>query len=430
MRTCSKLTLAGGMLALLIGPLLAADWPGWRGPDRTDVSKETGLLKTWPMAGPKLVWQSDKAGLGYAGMAVVDGVVYTMGLRDKTEYVIALDGKGDELWATKIGPVFNFAGNNFSDGPNATPAVAGDHVYALGSQGILVCVEKKKGGKLWDLNLPKKLDGQVNPVGGGGKNMGWGYSWSPLIDSETIVILPGGPKGLFAALNKKGEVLWQSKGCTEQCTYSSPVKATIGGVKQYIALTQNGLVGVSAKDGEVLWTQKRENPYPDVVCPTPIVDGDLVYTSVGFGGGATCLKVTGSGNKFKVEEVYSNPRIGNKQGGVVQVGKYVYGFHEDYAWTCQELATGAIQWPKARPRKSIVAGGVLAADERLYVLDETGKVAMLDASPKAFKLISQFPLPAQSKNRKPRGGVWTHPSLSDGKLYLRDQELVFCFQVK
>jgi outer membrane protein assembly factor BamB len=426
------LLLAGWGLAVLIEPLAGADWPGWRGPDRTGVSKETGLLKEWPKAGPALVWQSNKAGLGYAGLAIVGGNVYTMGARDKVEYVIALDSKGNELWAKKIGPVFDWKANAFSHGPNGTPSVDGDSIYAMGSQGTLVCVKKSDGQEQWRLDMVKNLKGEVNPVGGGIENMGWGYSWSPLVDGNVLVISPGGPGGLLAAVDKKkGAILWRSKEVPEQATYSSPIAATIGGVKQYISLMQKGMVGVSAKDGELLWNYTREDPYPDVVCPTPIVKDDLVYASVGFGGGADCIKLAPEGKKFKVEVVYSQRIIGSKQGGVVLVGKHVYGYHEDRNWAAQELATGQVPWGKRRAKgENVKAGAVLAADGRLYVLAEDGVVAMLEASPRAYKEISTFELPAKSKSRKARGGIWTHPSLSDGKLYLRDQELVFCYQVK
>ena len=431
MRTCAKLLVSVLGMGLLCSVLLGADWPGWRGPNRTGVSSEKGLLKEWPKPGPSPVWQSSNAGLGYAGMAIVDGVVYTMGARGKTEYVIALDGKGQEKWATKIGPVFVWPANSYSYGPNGTPTVDGDSIYAVGSQGILVCVSKT-GKELWRLDMPKTFAGEVNSVGGGFPKMGWGYSWSPLIDGDLVVITPGGEKGLFAALDKKnkGKLLWRSKEIKEPCTYSSPLVATIGGVKQYIALTQNGLVGVSAKDGELLWQQKRDDPYPDVVCPTPIVSGDLVYASVGFGGGADCVKVVPDGKKFKLEEVFQKKVIGSRQGGVVLLGKYVYGYHEDRNWASQNLAKGDFLPKRPPENRPPMNTGLLAADGRLYAVDERGTVSLLEASPKGIKVISQFALPTQSKQRKPRGGLWTHPSLSDGKLYLRDQELMFCYQVK
>jgi outer membrane protein assembly factor BamB len=423
-------------ILVLSALVVAADWPAWRGPDRTGVSSEVGLLKQWPAEGPKPVWRSNKAGKGYAGIAVVGGIVYTMGARDNLEYALAFDAKGNELWSSKIGPVHDFSANPYSYGPNATPTVDGDHVYALGSKGILVCVNKTDGKPVWSLDLPKDLKAMVDKVGGGVEGFGWGFSWSPLVDGDELIITPGGPEGLFAALDKnKGTLLWRSKGTTDPATYSSPIAATIGGVKQYICLTQQRLVGVSAKDGELLWLWKREEPYPDVVCPTPIVKGDLVYVSVGRGGGCDCFRITPDAKKFKAIPVYSEKMIANRQGGLVLLGDYLYGFHEDTNWMCQDLNTGKIVWPKKRARQAVKVGSVIAADSRLYVLaeapnDESGTVAMLDASPKAYKVISQFKLPQASKLRKSGGGVWTHPVLSDGKLYLRDQELLFCYQVK
>jgi outer membrane protein assembly factor BamB len=435
MRTFLVLALCG--LAAALSPLFGADWPGWRGPDRTGVSTEKGLLKTWPSEGPKLVWESDKAGLGYAGLAIAGGTVYTMGARGDDEYILALDDKGQQKWATKVGPIHDWKENSWSRGPNCTPTVDGDLVFGLSSKGELICVNKADGKPVWRLDLLDKLAGLVDPEGGDTESkLGWGYSWSPLVDGNHLIIAPGGPKGLLAALNKKdGSVVWRSKAVTDKCTYSSPLLATLGGVKQVLYLTQTGLVSVRASDGELLWQHRREK-FADVVCPTPIVRGDMVYVSVGYGGssgGSEGLKVTAEGSKFTVKVVYTKTgaqAIGNRQGGVVLVGDHVYGYNEDRSWACQEFTKGTLVWPKKTTRQRIKAGGVLAADGRLYVLDEQGIAAMLDASPKGYKVLGQFKLPKASKQRKSRGGIWTHPSLSDGKLYLRDQELVFCYQVK
>jgi outer membrane protein assembly factor BamB len=412
------------------GPALAGDWPCFRGPNHDGVSKETGLLKQWPKAGPALVWQTDKAGRGYAGMAVVGGVVYTMGSRENMEYVLALDAKGQPLWEAKIGPVHDWGANNWSHGPNGTPTVDGDLVFAVGSQGVLVCVSKKDGKPLWSKDLRKAMAGEVNPVGGGAEKLGWGYCWSPLVDGDKLIIAPGGPKGLLAALDKKdGKVLWQTKGVPDQATYGSPAAATLGGVRQYVYVVQTGVVGIDAKDGSLLWRYKREEPYNDVVCATPVVSDGLVYVSVGYSGsGAVCIKPTAAGKEFKAEVKYDVREIGNKQGGVVLVKGKLYGYNQDRAWMCQDLVTGKLPWPKKR--QALKAGSVVAADGRLYVLSDEGEVAMLDASPAAFKLLSKFTLPKLSTLRKTGGHVWTHPSLSDGKLYLRDQELIYCYQVK
>jgi outer membrane protein assembly factor BamB len=430
MRACLTLLVTAVALPLLAG----ADWPGFRGPERTGISAETGLLKTWPAGGPKLLWQSDKAGLGYAGLAVVGGTVYTMGARGEDEYLLALDDKGQEKWATKIGPLFDFKSNQWSRGPNATPTVDGDLIFALSSKGTLLCAGRD-GKEVWKLDLPKDLDGEINNEAPGGvEKFGWGYCWSPLVDGDKLILTPGGSKGLFAALDKKtGKPLWRSAGVAEPATYASPIVATIGGTRQYITQTQKGVVGVSAADGSLLWKHDRPEHYDDVVCPTPIVKGDLVYITVGTASSSgDVVKVTGSGGKFKAEPVWSNKMLNNYHSGVVLVGEHLYGFSDarSGSWVCQELATGTVAWPKGRTRQSVKAGGIAAAEGRLYVLDDTGTVAMLEASPKAFKAISQLKLPALSKARKISGRVWTHPSLSEGKLYLRDQELVFCYQVK
>jgi outer membrane protein assembly factor BamB len=314
--------------------------------------------------------------------------------------------------------------------------VDGDLVFGLSSKGMLMCVQKADGKPVWHKDLLVELKGEVNPVGGAPLiKLGWGYSWSPQVDGDNLLIAPGGPDGLLAALNKKtGALVWRSTALKDKCTYSSPLLATLGGVKQVLYLVQNGLVSVDAKDGTLLWQHRRDDPYEDVVCPTPIVRGDRVYISVGYAGasgGSQGLKVTGSGKKFKVEVVFTEKVIGNKQGGVVLVGDHVYGYHEDRNWACQEFTTGALAWPKKTMRQAIGAGSVLAADGRLYVLDEKkGIVGMLAASPAGYKVLSQFKLPRESSHRKSAGHIWTHPSLSDGKLYLRDQELVFCYQVK
>ncbi|MFO0877049.1 MAG: PQQ-binding-like beta-propeller repeat protein [Gemmataceae bacterium] len=416
----------------LLSPLPGADWSGWRGPDRTGVSAEKDLLTTWPDGGPKLVWQSDKVGLGYSGLAVVGGVTYTMGAQGDDEFLYALDDKGAVKWEAKIGPVWDFDINQWSRGPNATPTVDGDRVYALSSKGALLCANRENGKPLWTLDVAREMEGEVNPVGGPNNKFGWGYSWSPLVDGDQLILAPGGPKGLLAAVDKKsGKPLWRSKGVPDKATYSSPVVATLGGTRQYVYLTQDGVVGIAAKDGELLWRYKRESDYPDVVCPTPIVTGNQVYVSVGYSAGADLLEVTGSGAKFEVKAVWSEKVIGNKQGGVIQVGKHVYGFHEDNVWVCQDLVTGKMAWPKTiRARQPFKAGSGLVADGRFYLVDEQGKVGMFEASPKGFKAAGEFKLPAESKKRKVRGGLWTGPSLSDGKLYIRDQELVFCYQVK
>jgi outer membrane protein assembly factor BamB len=429
MRTRSILGLVASVLAVSL--VAGADWPQYRGPQRDGVSRETGLLKTWPKEGPRLVWTFKSAGTGYSGPAVVGGKVYIMGTRGGDEVLLALDETGKELWTARIAPIFDFKSNQWSRGPNATPSVDGGLVYALGSQGELICVQAADGKEVWRKNLPKDMGAEVNAIGGGPANMGWGFSWSPLVDGDQLVIVPGGPKGLLAALDKKnGKELWRSTASPDQATYSSPVVLTVNGVRQYVQLTQDGVVGVDAKSGEVTWTYKRATPFPDVVCPAPIVQDDKVYVTA-WGAGAELLQIAPAGKAFSAKVVWSAKEISNIQGGVVLWDKYVYGYNAERAWQCQDFATGEVKW--APNRRALGQGSLIAAAGMLFCLSEKGGkglVALLEATPQKYTEKGRFSLPEAAADRKSRGGVWTHPVLSDGRLYLRDQELLFCYQVK
>jgi outer membrane protein assembly factor BamB len=432
-----RLALLLVCLALVIGSTDAADWPQWRGPDRSNVSKETGLLKTWPKDGPPLEWIYSNCGVGYSGPAIVGERLYLMGGRDDADHVFALDistKKVKELWAVKIGPLFTWKGNSWNAGPNATPTVDGKLVFALGGQGILVCVEADSGKEVWRKDLPKDLDAAVNPIGGGPDRLGWGFAWSPLVDGDHLICTPGGKQGLFAALDKKtGKVVWRSKEVTDEATYASPIVAEVGGVRQYIALTNAGLVGVSAADGSLLWYYKRKPPYEDVVIPTPIFHDNHVYATVGHGSGAAgcdLVKLTAQGKKIQAEKAYSfvgrKAAIRNQQGGVVRVGDHVYGSSLK-AWVCQDFKTGKEVWEDSK----LDIGSVTCADGQLYCFTERdGEVALVDASPAGFVEKGRFKLPQESKRRLPSGKYWTHPVVANGRLYLRDQELLFCYDVR
>jgi hypothetical protein len=405
------------------------DWPQWGGPDRNSVSKEKGLLKKWPEKGPPLVWTFADAGTGYSAPAVVGDRVYVLGARKDDEYVIALDAvQGTELWAAKIGPVYDWKGNQWNRGPNTTPAVDGNFLYAVGSQGIVVCVDvTKKGAEVWHKDMPKDFGGEVNPIGGDPElKLAWGYAGSPLVDGDQVILTPGGKKGLLLALDKKkGEPKWQSKEVPEQATYSSPIVAEVGGVRQYIAMTQDGVVGVDAKDGSLLWRYKRSSAYTDIVAPTPIYHENQVFIT-SWKVGPDLIKLGAANKKFTATKVYSSNKLCNEHGGVVLVDGSVYGSHLLRDWKCLDWKTGEVKWQTT----DLGAGSVAYADGNLYCLtEEEGVVALVEATPKEFKEISRFTLPQQSKLRRPSGKVWTHPVIANGRLYLRDQELLFCYKV-
>lgn len=415
-------------------PTSADNWPQYRGPQRNDVSAEKGLAAEWPAGGPPLVWTYADAGIGYSGPAVVDDRLYTIGGRGDTEFLIALDlavvreNTVSQVWAARVGPKFDFRGNNWSAGPSATPTVDGELIFALGGMGDLVCVDTE-GKERWRRNLPQELEAQVNPIGGGPPNLGWGFAWSPLVNGDQLVCVPGGPRGTLAALDKRtGEVLWRSLEVTDQAAYTSPMLAEFGGVRQYVVLTNRGLWGVNARDGKLLWSYRRMPSYDSEVINSPLIHGELVYVTVGAGhGGCDLVRVTRDGNAFRADLVYSNQNLSNHHGNVVLVDGRVYGFAQGRGWVCQDLETGEIIWVE---RRALRAGALTYADGRLYCYGEDeGTAVLIEAGPGRWKERGRLTIPKQSELRKPSGRIWTPPVVSGGRLFLRDQELLYCFDV-
>jgi outer membrane protein assembly factor BamB len=388
-------------------------WPQWRGPDRTDVSKETGLLKEWPAKGPTKLWTFKDAGEGYAGFAIVDGKLYTMGARDGKEYLLVLDAEaGKELWNTEIGAQFSYG--QWGDGPRGTPTLDGDHLYALGGQGTLICVNLPERKIVWKKRM-QDLGGSVPQ---------WGYSESVLVDGDKVICTPGGSKGALAALNKQtGEVIWQSKEYTGGAQYASVVPAVINGQRQYIQLLMKSFAGVAADSGKLLWKADWSVGRTAVI-PTPIVHDNYVYITAGYGAGCKLVRIEGN----KAEEVYANKNMANHHGGVVLVGEHLYGYSDGKGWICQNFKTGETVWSE---RRKLGKGGLTCADGMLYCMDENnGTVVLAEASPAGWKEHGRFKLEPQSEQRKPQGKIWTHPVVVNGKLYLRDQEFICCYDVK
>lgn len=430
-RLCAGRVLAGIVTLLWAGGRgHADDWPQWRGPDRSGVSHETNLLRDWPKDGPRLIWTFSDAGLGYSGFAIVGERLYTMGARGDTEYVFALDiAAGKQLWSTAIGPTFSFKGNSWGDGPRGTPTFADGRLYALGGQGELVCVEAADGRLVWRVSLPRDLGGEISPAGGGPEKIGWGYCESPLVDGERVTCTPGGPGGTLAALDRQsGRVVWRSTALTDPATYSSMVPAEIGGVRQYVQMTDKGPVGVAAADGRLLWRYLHNPAYSGIVIPTPIVKGDLVYTTAGDGGGCDLVRVTADRGAFKAAKVYSNKNMVNQHGGAVLVGDRVYGYSEGKGWVCQDFASGPLIWSEKR---RLGRGSIVCAGDDLYChAEDDGTTVLVRTGAAKWEEHGRFRPPRESTLRAPNGKVWTHPVVANGRLYLRDQELIFCYDVR
>ncbi|HEV3145058.1 MAG TPA: PQQ-binding-like beta-propeller repeat protein [Gemmataceae bacterium] len=386
------------------------DWPQWRGPERNEVNKETGLLKDWPKEGPPLAWEMKDLGGGFSTPSVAGGRIFGMSDRGKDEVVWALDeANGKELWATRIS---NSSGNGGTDGPRSTPTVEGDLLWTLGFHGDLVCLDVKSGEIKWQKNLRKEFKGQVG---------GWQYSESPLIDGDKLIATPGGSEAALVALNKKtGEVIWKAKvPGVERAEYSSVIVAEIGGKRQYIQFMGGGVVAVAADDGRFLW--RYDSPHNTTAnCSTPIYSDGHVFAASGYGTGGGLAKINFSNGEFTAEEVYFTKKMVNHHGGMVLVDGYLYGSNEGLL-TCLDFHSGKLMWDDRAPGK----GSITYADGRLYYRNEGGPICLVEATPTKYIEHGRFNQPDRS-NRS----AWPHPVIANGKLYIRDQDVLLCYDVK
>lgn len=394
------------------------DWPQWRGPNRDGISQETGLLKEWPQEGPPLAWEAKGLGGGFSSVAIADGKIFTMGTRDGAEHLIALNQQdGSLLWSTPVGG---------GDHSNCTPTVDGDLVYVVSLQGDLVCAETKTGDIAWKKNFGQDF---------GGKMMsGWGFSESPLVDGDRLICTPGARDAMLAALDKRtGDVIWKSAMPADVgdrggdgAAYSSIVVSQGAGVRQYVQLVGKGLVSVAAKDGRVLWTYNRvANGTANI--PTPIIKGDYVFCSSGYNTGSALLKLVKNGAGVKAEEQYFlNPdEMQNHHGGMILVGDHVYcgHGHNNGFPLCIELSTGKEAWRPGRG-PGAESAAIAYADGHLYFRYQNGVMALIQATPDKYVLKGSFEIASQS------GPSWPHPVIAGGKLYLRSQDTLLCYDVK
>jgi outer membrane protein assembly factor BamB len=401
------------------GPASATDWPNWRGPNHDGVSTETDLKMKWPDAGPPLEWQVEGCGKGYSSVAVAAGKIFTIGRKGDAEALIAFSEKdGMELWATGFGT----GGDS-----NGSPTVDGELVYGIGRDGDLVCCEVKTGKKVWSKRFDKDF---------GGKMMsGWGYSESPLIDGEHLICTPGAKDAMIVALNKKtGEEVWRSampddlggRG-KDGAGYSTVVISNGGGVKQYVQLTGRGLISVDAKDGKFLWSYNAvANDTANI--PTPIVEGDYVFASSGYGTGAALLKLSKSDTGVEAKEEYflDAKTFQNHHGGMLLIDGYIYAgnAHNNGFPVCLKMSNGKIAWGGDERGPGSGSAAITAAGGHLIFRYENGVLGVIEATPKKYNLVCSF------KPAYQEGKSWAHPVVANGMLYLREQDKLMCYRLK
>jgi outer membrane protein assembly factor BamB len=399
------------------------DWPQWRGPRRDGVSTETGLLPDWPEKGPPEAWRV-KGGSGYSAVVVTGGRAFTMLREGNQEVVVCWDAAtGKERWRFPYDCPYS---NGQGSGPRSTPAVDGDLIYTVGATGLFHCLETATGKKRWRHDLLGEFKAH---------NLGWGVSFSPLVEGDLVFTMPGGPDGYsLAAFDKRsGDLVW--KGLADPAGYSSPIAITAGGVRQIVFFTGHSLVGVTPQDGKLLWRFPWTTQH-GVNAATPIffrarssepgghpesrggkAVGDYLFISSNYGKGCALLKVSGQGSHATVSLVYEGNQMQNHFASSVLYRGYVYGFN-DATLTCLDVRTGKALWKQ----RGFDKGSLLAAADRLYILGERGNLAVAEATPEQYRELAQF--------QAFRSRCWTAPVLADGRLYLRDEQEVLCLDLR
>ena len=399
-------TLAFLCISLDAAAQTAGEWPQWRGPNRDGVSKETGLLKQWAAGGPPLAWKATGAGRGYSSFAVSNNRLYTMGLRGDREFVIAFDvATGKEVWATANGKAFR---NDRGDGPRGTPTVDGDKLYALGGNGDLSCLEARTGRTVWTMNVLEKF---------GGSNIVWGISESPLVVGDKLLVNAGGPNASIVALSKRdGSLLWKSQ--SDRAGYSSAIPLMAGGINQVVFFTSTRALGLDLRDGRLLWEYPRAaNNVANAA--TPIVRANRVFISSDYGTGGGLVEIKAGEKGVTAQEVYFTREMRNHHSSSILVGEHLYGFSSGIL-TAMRFDTGQIAWRD----RSVGKGSLVYADGHLYCLSENGVVGLVEATPETYREKGRFRIPQESLP------TWAHPVIAGGRLYLRDQDTIYAFDVK
>ena len=398
----------------------ASDWPQWRGPEKDGISRETGLLKEWPDGGPQVLWRVS-LGEGFSGISVVGGRVYTMFSEGDDEFVVCLNvSNGEEMWRFRSDN--NYIESMGGNGPRATPTIDGELLFTVTAQGKLYALNTENGEKVWSHDLKGEF---------GSKIPRWGTCTSPLVEGNLLLVEVGGTDGksVVAFDKKNGSIVWNSH--TDILGYSSPIAATIGGIRQVIVFTGTQLVSVSPENGQLYWTYPWETQY-DVNAATPVfIPPDKIFISSGYGKGAAVVQVRvkaspesstkeneaeKNGAEISVVEIWKNEKMKNHFATSVLYGNNLYGF-DNAILKCIDANTGSEKWKTRGYGK----GTLMLADEHLIILSDRGKLGLAEATPSAYNEVASAEVLS--------GLCWTVPTLANGRLYARNEKEMVCLDM-
>ena len=398
------------IVMVVMGAISASgqDWPQWRGPQRTGLSNETGLLKQWPAEGPRKVWSINGLGEGYGALAIKGDRILVQGTNGSASVVYCLNrADGKTIWSAALGPKRDESRGN---GPRATPTIDEDRVYVLTENGDLVCLRLRDGSPIWRKNILKEF---------GGENPNWMISESPLIDGNRVIVSPGGRNAGIVALDKMtGNKVWAATDLSDEAAYSSCILVDVGGVKTILNFTSTAGVGVRASDGKVMFRYNRA-ANGTANCATPVFADNKVFFTSAYGTGGGLLSLSTQNGEVRHQEVYFTRDMMNHHGGVVLVNGYLYGF-SNAILTCLEFATGKKMWS----HRSVGKGSLTYADGMLYLIGEDRVVGLAEANPNAYVEKGRFAIDDFGRPS------WAHPVVAGGKLYVRNQGMLTCYDVK
>jgi len=392
------------------------DWPQWRGAERDGIAGANDLLDEWPSEGPPLLWTASGLGSGMSSVSIAHESIFTLGHWDGKVWLVCLSAiDGAKRWATEICE---------GDVPNGTPTVDGQHVFAITREGRVVCSESATGKIIWMRDFVSEFGGSI-PT--------WGYSESPLVEEGRVICTPGADDALIVALDRStGESIWKTPVPTQMqnkghagAGYSSAMVSHAAGVHHYVQMFGCGVVGVAAADGAMLWGYSRVANQTAVI-PTPIIHGDYVFVSSGYGTGAALLKLVSTASGLDPEEVYFHrgSEVQNHHGGMVLFDGFVYMGHGNNKGfpLCMDLMSGTVKWGPVRgPGNGSAA--VALAEGHLYFRYENSRMALIEATPLGYNEKSIFEIPSNL------GKSWPHPAIARKRLYLRDQDVLLCYDL-
>ena len=412
-------------LALTL-PAAAADWPQWRGANRDGQAAETGLLAEWPADGPPLAWKASGLGGGYSSVAVAGERIFTMGDLGDGQYVLALsrtDGK--QIWKTRVGATHE----DQYLGPRSTPTVDGDRVFVVSTDGDVFCLAADSGEVAWKRSLPEQFGGRLMKAMG---TYDWKFAESPLVDGDRVIVTPGAKDAALVALARAdGQEIWRvalpdlGEAGADGAGYSSVVVSEAAGVRQYVQLLGRGVIGVEAASGRFLWGYNRvANGVANIA--TPLVDGDLVFASTGYGTGSALLRLSAEGDAVVAEEVYflGADTMQNHHGGLILHEGHVYtgtGHNKGFPLAV-EMATGEVAWGPIR-NDGQNSAAIAYADGRIYMRYQNGLMILVEATPEEYRERGSFMIPEVEKES------WSHPVIADGRLYLREQDNLWVYDI-